>query len=131
MEAHDRSDDDQTPAVVTKLTASAGDGALRGQGPSLTEPSDVEVTDAVLIERSRQEPDCFAKIFDRHANEILRYAHTRLGPDLAEDVAAEVWLEVARRIGSPLSSSGRSWPPCWTSWPPGTVSCCSWWPGPG
>jgi len=41
--------------------------------------------DADLIERSRREPSCFAGIFDRHGEEILRYAHARLGPDLAED----------------------------------------------
>jgi RNA polymerase sigma-70 factor, ECF subfamily len=57
-------------------------------------------TDADLIERSRSEPDCFAGIFDRHAAEILRYAHARLGPDLAEDVAAETFLAAFRRRGS-------------------------------
>jgi RNA polymerase sigma factor (sigma-70 family) len=93
--------------VVTEWTATAGDGALRNPEPSRAEPSDVaatdaevteaEVTDAQLIERSRQEPDCFAGIFDRHSTGILRYVHTRLGPDLAEDVTAETFLAAFRR----------------------------------
>jgi RNA polymerase sigma-70 factor (ECF subfamily) len=55
-----------------------------------------EDTDALLIERSRHDPGCFAVIFDRHAEEILRYAHARLGPDLAEDVTAETFLAAFR-----------------------------------
>jgi hypothetical protein len=41
-------------------------------------------TDADVIERSRIDPGCFGAIFDRHAEEILRYAHARLGPDLGD-----------------------------------------------
>ena len=66
----------------------------------LTEQPDratpAEDTDALLIERSRRDPGCFAVIFDRHAEEILRYAHARLGPDLAEDVTAETFLAAFR-----------------------------------
>jgi RNA polymerase sigma-70 factor (ECF subfamily) len=53
-------------------------------------------TDADLIERSRTDPGCFAAIFDRHAREILRYACARLGPELADDVTAEVFLAAFR-----------------------------------
>jgi len=53
-------------------------------------------TDADLIERSRSDPGCFAAIFDRHAAEILRYVHARLGPDLAEDATAETFLAAFR-----------------------------------
>jgi RNA polymerase sigma factor (sigma-70 family) len=102
--AHDRSDDEQTSAVVTEWTATAGDGALRNPEPSRAEPGDVATgaaaTDAELIERSRQEPDHFAGIFGRHADEILRYTHARLGPDLAEDVTAETFLAAFRRRDS-------------------------------
>ena len=56
-----------------------------------------QLSDAELIGRSRQDPGCFATIFDRHAGEILRYAHARLGPDLAEDVTAETFLDAFRR----------------------------------
>jgi RNA polymerase sigma factor (sigma-70 family) len=116
VEAHDGSGDEQTSAVVTEWTApSAGSGATHdrepgraGAGraqPSRAEPSRAEFTgtepsDAELIDRSRRDPDCFAEIFDRHADEILRYAHARLGPDLAEDVTAETFLAAFRRRDS-------------------------------
>jgi RNA polymerase sigma factor (sigma-70 family) len=83
--------------VVTEWTATAGDGMPRNPEPSRAEFSEVAAselaaTDAELIERSRRDPDCFAEIFDRHSTGILRYVHTRLGPDLAEDVTAETFL---------------------------------------
>jgi RNA polymerase sigma factor (sigma-70 family) len=55
------------------------------------------LSDGDLIERSLADPACFAVIFDRHADEILRYAHARLGPDLAEDVVAETFLAAFSR----------------------------------
>jgi RNA polymerase sigma factor (sigma-70 family) len=55
------------------------------------------ISDGDLIERSVADPACFAVIFDRHADEILRYAHARLGPDLAEDVVAETFLAAFSR----------------------------------
>ena len=55
-----------------------------------------ELSDADLIRRSLADPDCFAAIFGRHAEEILRYARARLGPDLAEDVAAETFVAAFR-----------------------------------
>ena len=50
------------------------------------------VTDADIIGLSLREPSRFDMIFERHAGEILRYAHARLGPDLAEEVLAETFL---------------------------------------
>jgi hypothetical protein len=44
-------------------------------------------TDADVIERSRIDPGCFGAIFDRHAEEILRYAHDgRLGGNVGDRV---------------------------------------------
>jgi RNA polymerase sigma factor (sigma-70 family) len=54
-------------------------------------------SDADLIELSLREPARFGAIFDRHAAEILRYAHARLGPSLAEEVMAETFLAAFRR----------------------------------
>jgi hypothetical protein len=51
-----------------------------------------KVTDAEIIELSLDEPGRFGMIFERHAGEILRYIHARLGPDLAQDVLAETFL---------------------------------------
>jgi RNA polymerase sigma-70 factor (ECF subfamily) len=62
-------------------------------GPRTTEA----LSDGDLIGRSLANPACFAVIFDRHADEILRYAHARLGPDLAEDVVAETFLAAFSR----------------------------------
>jgi RNA polymerase sigma-70 factor (ECF subfamily) len=110
VEAHDGSDDEQTPAVVTEWTVPpAGNGARHNTEPATgpgragavrAESGDADSSDAELIERSRQEPDCFAAIFDRHAAEILRYAHARLGADLAEDVTADTFLAAFRRRDS-------------------------------
>ncbi len=58
----------------------------------VTDPLVGALSDADLIHRSLGEPDCFAAIFERHADQILRYAHARLGADLAEDVTAETFL---------------------------------------
>jgi len=55
------------------------------------------LSDGDLIERSLADPAAFAAIFDRHSDEILRYAHARLGPDLAEDVVAETFLAAFSR----------------------------------
>jgi RNA polymerase sigma factor (sigma-70 family) len=55
------------------------------------------LTDGDLIERSLTDPAAFAPIFDRHCGEILRYAHARLGRDLAEDVVAETFLAAFSR----------------------------------
>lgn len=49
-------------------------------------------TDAEIIERSGQEPDVFAAIFDRHAPHIQRYLARRLGPQVADDLVAETFL---------------------------------------
>jgi RNA polymerase sigma-70 factor (ECF subfamily) len=57
-------------------------------------------SDAELIEGSLRDPGRFAEIFDRHGGEILRYAHARLGPDLAEDITAETFLAAFRRRDS-------------------------------
>jgi hypothetical protein len=63
----------------------------------VTDPLADALSDADLIQRSLGEPDCFAAILERHADQILRYAHARLGADLAEDVTAETFLAAFRR----------------------------------
>jgi RNA polymerase sigma factor (sigma-70 family) len=62
--------------------------------------NDAEATDAEVIARSARDPSCFGVIFDRHSEAILRYAHARLGPDLAEDVLAETFLAAFARRSS-------------------------------
>ncbi|WP_214416205.1 RNA polymerase sigma factor [Sphaerisporangium fuscum] len=52
--------------------------------------------DSTVIANSLDQPELFAVVFDRHADEIFRYASRRLGADLAEDVVAEVFLVAFR-----------------------------------
>lgn len=59
----------------------------------------MEAGDAELVERSRDEPELFAVIFDRHAPTIHRYAHRRLGSSAADDVVAETFLAAFRQRG--------------------------------
>lgn len=79
--------------------------APAGHGPA--EP----LSDAALIEASRQDPGRFAAIFDRHADAILRYASARVGRDLAEDVTAGTFLAAfGRRRHYDLSrADARPW----------------------
>ncbi|MBB6554291.1 RNA polymerase sigma factor [Nonomuraea rubra] len=52
--------------------------------------------DSTLIARSIGAPESFAALFDRHADEIHRYAARRLGAELADDVTGEVFLAAFR-----------------------------------
>jgi RNA polymerase sigma factor (sigma-70 family) len=72
---------------------------------------DTDVSDARLIQRSLAEPELFTTIFDRYSGEIVRYVHSRLGGDLAEDVTAEVFLAAFRYRGrfDPAAGSARPW----------------------
>nr|WP_240972725.1 RNA polymerase sigma factor [Nonomuraea sp. FMUSA5-5] len=49
-----------------------------------------------MIGRSVGDPESFAALFDRHADEIHRYAARRLGGELADDVTGEVFLAAFR-----------------------------------
>jgi RNA polymerase sigma factor (sigma-70 family) len=79
---------DRLAAAGDAAGGTSGSAGGSSPGDSLGSPGD-RLSDASLIEWSLREPDRFAVIFDRHAAEILRYAHARLGPDLAEDITAE------------------------------------------
>jgi RNA polymerase sigma-70 factor (ECF subfamily) len=62
--------------------------------------SDVQVDDAAIIERSWQEPEHFALLFDRHASRIHRYFARRVGREAADDLVAETFLAAfAKRRG--------------------------------
>jgi RNA polymerase sigma factor (sigma-70 family) len=60
---------------------------------------DVDLDDAALIERSLDEPEIFAILFDRHAPLLHRYVTRRLGPTEAEDVVADTFLAAFQRRG--------------------------------
>ena len=69
--------------------ATGAAGSADGTGPGARA---LEASDADVIGQSLGDPSRFGMIFERHADEILRYAHARLGPDLAEEVLAETFL---------------------------------------
>jgi RNA polymerase sigma factor (sigma-70 family) len=53
-------------------------------------------TDAAVIRASLADPDRFATIYDRYAAMLYRYAHQRVGPEIADDVVAEAFLAAFR-----------------------------------
>ncbi|GAA3151147.1 RNA polymerase sigma factor [Planomonospora alba] len=65
---------------------------------AVSAPSPPSCGDAALIERSLADPDVFAGLFDRHADEIHRYAARRLDDaSMADDVTAETFLVAFRK----------------------------------
>lgn len=56
-------------------------------------------SDAAIINRALRQPEAFAALFDRHYRKIYAYAARRLGPSLAEDIAAETFLIAFDRRG--------------------------------
>lgn len=74
----------------------------------LSEPLD---GDAELIERSWDDPERFAAIFDRYFDEIHAYLARRVGPAEADDLAGEVFLAafVQRQRYDLRRGSARSW----------------------
>ncbi|WP_262060863.1 RNA polymerase sigma factor [Streptomyces sp. STR69] len=60
-------------------------------GVRVGQDSDASTSDASEIERSWDEPEAFAVLFDRHADSVHRYAARRLGPEVAEDLMAETF----------------------------------------
>jgi RNA polymerase sigma-70 factor (ECF subfamily) len=68
-------------------------------------------TDAEVITGSLDDPERFAVIFDRHADEIHRYAARRLGQQAAADVVSEVFLAAFRNRGryQPSRTDARPW----------------------
>jgi DNA-directed RNA polymerase specialized sigma24 family protein len=54
-------------------------------------------SDAVLIARSRAEPEAFGAIFDRHFFVVQRYLVRRVGKTRADDLASQTFLVAFRR----------------------------------
>lgn len=55
-----------------------------------------EFTDAELIAATIADPARFAALFDRHFGPIHRYLRRRVGGELADDLAAETFVEAFR-----------------------------------
>jgi RNA polymerase sigma-70 factor (ECF subfamily) len=67
--------------------------------------------DAEIIAASLARPVEFAAIFDRHYETVRRYAVRRLGPELADDLAAQTFEEAlkSRKRFDPAQASARPW----------------------
>ncbi|KAB2343728.1 RNA polymerase sigma factor [Actinomadura rudentiformis] len=68
-------------------------------------------SDTAVIEHSRQTPEAFAVLYDRHAPAIYRYLSRRLGPDAADDLMAETFLLAFRQRDryDPARLDARPW----------------------
>jgi hypothetical protein len=76
------------------------------------------------------EPARFAELFDRHYPAVLRYLRRRIGPDLADDLAAETFTwrsggaaSIAPSIPTlPPPHVVPRWP--WPTCRPSSARCC-------
>ncbi|GAA2325628.1 RNA polymerase sigma factor [Streptomyces kunmingensis] len=66
-------------------------------GPPATDPADD--SDARIIAGSLEQPEQFARLYDRYAADIHRYAARRLGDHAADDVTADTFLTAFRARG--------------------------------
>ncbi|WP_049560627.1 RNA polymerase sigma factor [Nonomuraea sp. SBT364] len=64
--------------------------------PEVSDPP-VAADDAAVIKESVREPERFAVLYDRYVEEIYRYLAARLGPEAADDLAAETFLTAFRK----------------------------------
>jgi RNA polymerase sigma factor (sigma-70 family) len=79
--------------------------------PALAAGDTARASDAEVIAGSLDDPERFAVIFDRHADEIHRYAARRLGQQAAADAVSEVFLAAFRNRGryQPDRPDARPW----------------------
>ncbi|GAA2597067.1 RNA polymerase sigma factor [Streptomyces lienomycini] len=65
-------------------------------------------SDASVIARSRDDPEAFAVLFDRHADAVHRYVARRLGGEVADDLVAETFTTAfqQRHRYDPARSAG-------------------------
>jgi len=68
-------------------------------------------SDAVLIRRSLRQPEEFEALFERHAQNVLRYLQLRVGYDLAEELMAETFVRAfdSRQRFEPRRASALPW----------------------
>lgn len=63
------------------------------EATDLTGPPDPDASqDAEVVAQSLDEPELFARLYDRYAPDIHRYATRRLGVGAADDITAETFL---------------------------------------
>jgi RNA polymerase sigma-70 factor (ECF subfamily) len=71
--------------------------AFPGRLPAAVVPATEADEDGRVLEASVREPDRFTLIFDRYFSQVHSYVARRLGPDIADDLAAETFLIAFRQ----------------------------------
>ena len=66
-------------------------------------------TDAELLAGCSVDPHFYREFFERHVRPVRRYAASRVGAQLADDVAAEVFATAYRHRERVHGSDARSW----------------------
>jgi RNA polymerase sigma-70 factor (ECF subfamily) len=90
-------------AATGRATAATPDAIARQAGAA--------GRDAAVVAESLHRPERFAAIYDRYFAEIYRYVAGRLGPDVADDLAAETFTDAFRKRAQFQPSRGalRPW----------------------
>lgn len=67
--------------------------------------------DAEVLARSIRDPACFSQIFERHFRSVHSYLQRRCGTDVADDLAADVFVEAfrSRERYDPRWQDARPW----------------------
>lgn len=66
-------------------------------GPPAPAPGDEP--DSLVIAQSLEQPELFARLYDRYAGDIHRYVARRLGEQAADDITADTFLAAFRARG--------------------------------
>ncbi|MGP4042947.1 RNA polymerase sigma factor [Streptomyces sp. 2A115] len=75
-------------------------------------PPEAEVhDDADVVAQSLEQPELFARLYDRYAHDIHRYVTRRLGEGAADDITADTFLTAFRIRGryDPTRDNARPW----------------------
>lgn len=74
-------------------------------------PTTTTATDDALLSAAQRSPAAFGAIFDRYFDVMYRYAAHRLGPDAAEDVAADAFARAFAAVDRAHTTEGslRAW----------------------
>jgi RNA polymerase sigma factor (sigma-70 family) len=89
-------------------------GGERLDGDRMDHHAATAAADVATLAASLAEPDRFAGLFDRYHADIRRYAASRLGGELADDIAADAFLVAFRSRhrfvpGGPGGGNVRAW----------------------
>jgi RNA polymerase sigma-70 factor (ECF subfamily) len=90
------------------MTAEAEAAAHPGESSQAAVQRELDAAD---LTRSLREPEHFTAIYDRHFTAVYRYVAGRLGPQAADDLAAETFLVAFRKRSAfdPRRGALRPW----------------------